>query len=325
MAPEQEMSQEERIALAKEAIYGARGLRTEPEPEEEPEPYVLPFPAPNYDPDPEPTTTDLIRKLLVSVSAIGMAFTAGLVFGPHGVTAPEKFPHGYFAADYSALSLFPETHLMWLLLMVGALTHAVFQWWPTQTSTPRQRRSGYYVAGLNLSAVLWLLGAHLGWALLAFTGALAGAVCGWLAIRELNRRTARYNTERLCTDAPIGLYAGWFLALTATTLAVLLTSWKWDLWIPDFIWALIAVALLTWLAAHLCMTERGRVSVALGVGAGLAGIMIARLFGEHNSVWVALLAGSCAFVLLLVTENRRYRIKHAEHRAQRGLATEFDE
>ena len=175
-----------------------------------------------------------------------------------------------------------------------------------------------------MAALGWLLSAKFGHPVFAFLSALAGATLGFLAIRELNRRTARYNTERLCTDAPIGCFAGWFIALTATSLAVMLTSWGWDLWISDIIWALLAIAIITWLAALLCMTERGRVSVALGVGAGLVGIMIARLFGEHNSVWVALVAGSCAFILLLVTENRRYRIKHAERRAERGLATEFD-
>lgn len=323
MASEPELSQEERIALAKEAIYSARGVGPKPEPEPV-EPYVLPFPAPNYDPDPEPTTADLVRRIVVSVTALAMAFTAGLVFGPEGVVAPERFAGGYFTSTYSALSMLAETHTVWLVLIVGSLVQATFQWWPTQNSTPRQQRTSYLVAGLNLASIGWLLSAKFGHPFWALVSALAGAVFGYLAIRELNRRTARYNTERLCTDAPIGWFTGWFIALTGTSLAVLLTSWKWNLWISEVIWALLAVALITWVAAHLCMTERGRVSIALGVGAGLVGIMVARLCGEHNSVWVALLAGCCAFVLLLVTENRRYRIKHAEHRAERGLATEFD-
>lgn len=325
MASEPELSQEERIALAKQAIYSARGVGARPAAEPAAvEAYVLPFPPPNYDPDPEPTRADLIRRIVVSVTALAIAFTAGLVFGPEGVVAAERFPHGYFSSTYSAMSMLAETHIVWLILIIGSLVHGTFQWWPTQNSTPRQQHTSYLVAGLNVAAVGWLLSAKFGHPLWAFVSALAGAVLGFLAIRELNRRTARYNTERLCTDAPIGWFTGWFVALSGTSLAVLLTSWKWDLWISDVIWALLAIAVITWVAAHLCMTERGRVSIALGVGAGLVGIMIARLFGEHNSVWVALVAGCCAFVLLLVTENRRYRIKHAEHRAERGLATEFD-
>ena len=37
-----------------------------------------------------------------------------------------------------------------------------------------------------------------------------------------------------------------------------------------------------------------------------------------QSVWVAIVAAMGAFIVLLATENRRYRINHAEHRAALG-------
>jgi hypothetical protein len=43
----------------------------------------------------------------------------------------------------------------------------------------------------------------------------------------------------------------------------------------------------------------------------------------NDSIWVAILAGMAGFVVLLATENRRYQIHHAEHRAARGKPTDF--
>lgn len=51
--------------------------------------------------------------------------------------------------------------------------------------------------------------------------------------------------------------------------------------------------------------------------------MMARLIGPNHSAAVAIMAGLCAFITLLATENRRYQIGHAERRAARGQRTEF--
>lgn len=320
-----ELSQQQRIALAKAALVKAQ---LQPEPvrprTREQFQYRLPFPAPNYAPDPKPTTLDLVRKVVVTVTALAFAIMAGLTFGPRSATAADSFEGGFLHSEYAMLSFLSETHLMWLILVIAVIIHATFVWWPTQTSTPRQQRTGFLMAGIHISGILWFVAAANGIPWLLLVASAAGSLCGIQAVRELNIRTARYNWERIATDGVIGLLTGWFIALTGNAVSILLTHWGWDLWIPEDIWALVGIAAVTWVGAYLCMTERGRISIAFGIAVGFVGIMIARLFGDHHSIWVAIVSGCCAFVLLLVTENRRYRIRHAENRAARGLATEFD-
>jgi hypothetical protein len=53
-------------------------------------------------------------------------------------------------------------------------------------------------------------------------------------------------------------------------------------------------------------------------------LLVPRAVGSHSSIWIAILAGMACFVALLATENRRYQIHHAEHRAARGKPTDFD-
>ena len=70
-------------------------------------------------------------------------------------------------------------------------------------------------------------------------------------------------------------------------------------------------------------TERGRIVLASGFAWGMFWLLVPRLLGPDHSVWVAVLAGMAGFVVLVATENRRYQINHAEHRAARGKRTEF--
>jgi hypothetical protein len=142
-----------------------------------------------------------------------------------------------------------------------------------------------------------------------------------LTVRELNRRTARSTLERMFSDAPIGLMTGFFLVVTAASGAELLTSWNASM-VPVAVASVIVLA-LGYVATSLSMTERGRIIMASGFAWGMFWLLVPRLLGPNPSIVIAILAGMAGFVVLLATENRRYQIHHAEHRAARGKSTEF--
>ena len=202
--------------------------------------------------------------------------------------------------------------------------YTVHQWLPSQASAARQRAVGWRVAAVMAAAV--------GWFVIVRTGVMLGAeLVVWLAlayllvdaVHQLNLYTARNRVERAITDGSIGLFAGWAVIYTATNLSIWLQSLGINLlWIPGAVWAVLTLVVVVWGTAMMAMTERGRMTIALGLSWGLAAILVPRLVGSMHSVWVAIVAAMGLFVVLLVTENRRYRINHAEHRAALGHVVE---
>ncbi|QCU78863.1 hypothetical protein E7744_12540 [Citricoccus sp. SGAir0253] len=328
----------DRIAEKAAAIQAAT-LRTMTGPEsadgDEDEPpavrYIPPYNLPSREPDPRPTVLDALRRAVVTVS--WLAFVVGGVYGVGllGVDGTGPWLHelhgGRFAGDYSMLSMQSWAQLVWPLLWLALGVYTVHQWMPSQASAARQRATGWRMSAAMLAAV--------GWFVIARTGVMLGVeLVVWLAltyllvdvVHQLNLYTARTRTERALTDGMIGLYAGWAVIHAATNLSIWLQSLGVNLlWIPGAVWAVLAIIVVVWGTAMMSMTERGRITIALGLAWGLAAILVPRLVGTMHSVWVAIMAAMGLFVVLLATENRRYRINHAEHRAALGHVVDADD
>ena len=222
---------------------------------------------------------------------------------------------GGFTSTYSALSMLAETHTV-----VGAHRRLLRGHLPVAhpNSTPRQQRTTLVPAEhLDRWCSAPSSGTRFG-----PSSARSPAPCSALAIRELNRRTSATTPSGSARTRPsAGSPAGSShhrhkSGGSAHQLEV-------EPSISEVIWALLAVALITWVAAHLCMTERA----------------------ESPSPWVSapvwweswclvvrrtqLRLGGAARRLLrvrLAAGDREQAVPNqdAEHRAERGLATEFD-
>lgn len=272
--------------------------------------------------------TDLLRRIAVTVAWLafvaGSAFGLGLLAGEPDAPSLHELHGGRFAGGYSMLSMVFWAQLIWLALWVAMGVYTVHQWLPSQASAARQRAVGWRVAAVMAAAV--------GWFVIVRTGVMLGAeLVVWLAlayllvdaVHQLNLYTARNRVERAITDGSIGLFAGWAVIYTATNLSIWLQSLGINLlWIPGAVWAVLTLVVVVWGTAMMAMTERGRMTIALGLSWGLAAILVPRLVGSMHSVWVAIVAAMGLFVVLLATENRRYRINHAEHRAALGHVVE---
>ncbi|MBE1515554.1 DMT family transporter [Nesterenkonia halotolerans] len=292
--------------------------------------YIPPYNLPSRDPDPAPVRTDLYRQVFVSIGALAALVSLGWMFGMFtsapailGGNGLDELAEGWYSGNRALLS--PEANFYWLwpFIVIGLLAHAVYQWTTTQTATPRQRRSGWQVGSASVLMLIWTASIHTGMLTLAVLAALAAALALIDAIRQFTFRTARNSLERRLADTTTGLFAGWALVAAMSSLSIWLTAMGWHIpGFPAVIWALIGLGICIWAASYYAMTERGRITLALGMGWGMFWLIFPRILSDVTSVWVALCAAMGAFVVILATESRRHKINHAERRAAMGRPLE---
>ncbi|WP_022871932.1 DMT family transporter [Nesterenkonia alba] len=293
--------------------------------------YIPPYNLPSRDPDPEPTTTDLARRIFVTLGAAAAVASVMWMLGWFGTESSilpgnglnEQYSGGWFSGEYALLTPDHNVYWLWPVLALGLVAHAVFQWQPSQESTPRQRRSGWLVGSAALGMLVVTAGLYAGWITIVALASVAMALTLLEAIRQFNHYTARNRMERQLTDDVVGLFFGFALVQATSALSARLTSWGWDIpGIPSLLWAGLGLFLCVWTAAFYSMTERGRVTIALGLGWGMFWLVFPRVFGEVSSPWVAIGAAMSAFIVILATQSRRHRINHAELRAAMGRPLE---
>ena len=296
--------------------------------------YIPPYSLPSRDADPEPTRWDLARRMFVSLGALAAAVSTVWMFGwfSPGPENPailtqnglqEAYADGWFSGELALLSPDHNWYWIWPLITLVLVVHAIYQWTASQRSTPRQQRTGWLVGTATCLMLVLTAALHGGLFTLAAISAAAIAVVLTQAVRQFNLYTARSETERRLTDDVIGLFFGFGLIQAMSTLSVWLTQQGWNVpGIPAAFWALAGLLLFIWTAAFYSMTERGRITIALGLAWGLFWLVFPRILGEVTSVWVALGAALGAFIVILCTQSRRYRINHAERRAAMGRPLE---
>ena len=278
--------------------------------------YVPPYAAPDSSANQAPTSQDLLRRSLLTLAAICSAFVAFWVTGD--LTSASLVGQN---PGSSLLSLAPTAYILLPVNFVWAALSAAYSWVPSQLSANRQRAVGLPFAAALGAAGLWLLLVKSENLIFA---CISMMLCVFLLLRcmsELNKHTARSTVERVFTDAPISLMTGFFLVLALASINELLASWTF-FELPAIIAAVFVVG-LGYVATTLSMTERGRIILATGFGWGMFWLLVPRLLGPNPSLWVAIVAGMTGFVVILATENRRFQIHHAEHRAARGKRTVF--
>lgn len=277
---------------------------------------VLPFRKPVTD-DPEPEHLDRFRRITLSISWVLFVVVGLFALGwmgpwPSVLDAND----GLYAGSTTLLSMAGWHIAAWPLLWMLMLVYTLYQWSPSQHSAVRNRATAWYVLNAMLLASGTLLLVHFqDWGLEVLTSA-AALVLLIRAVRNLNLHTERTVRERYLVDQPIGIFTGWMLIFTATSLFTAMASWNMldFLFIPEIVWAIAALLALLVVLSRLTLTGRGRLSVAVGFGFGAAAMIGSRLFGQNQSFLMTVLAVLGLFVIFAATENRRYQIASAEKR-----------
>lgn len=278
---------------------------------------VLPFRKPLTD-DPDPQQLDGFRRITLTISW-ALFVVVGLVsLGWVGPWSSIIDAHdGLYSGSTSLLSMAFWHIAAWPILWVGMLLYTAYQWAPSQYSAVRNRTTAWYVSNAMLLAAGAKLLAHFQtWGLEAIAS-IAAAVLLARAVGSLNRYTERTVQERFLVDMPIGLFTGWMMIFSATTVFTAMASHNVSdlFWVPEIFWALVVILALLVVLSRLTLTGRGRMSIAIGFGFGMIALAGSRLFGANTSflmVGVSLLG---LFVIIAATENRRYQIATAEKQA----------
>lgn len=288
---------------------------------EEDEDVVLPFRKPVTD-DPDPQQLDGFRRITLSTSWVLFVIVGLFSLGWMGPWPSIIEAHGGLYAGATSLMSMAFWHVIaWPLLWVGMLLYTLYQWAPSQYSAVRNRTTAWYVSNAMLLAAGAKLLAHFqDWGL-EVIAAIAATFLLVRAVGSLNRYTERTVKERFLVDMPIGAFTGWMLIFSATTVFTAMASHNISdlFWIPEIVWALVAIVVLLVMLSRLTLTGRGRMSIAIGFGFGLAAIVGSRLFGENSSFSIVGVALLGLFVILAATENRRYQIASAEKQAMDHL------
>ncbi|WP_150460551.1 hypothetical protein [Nesterenkonia ebinurensis] len=296
--------------------------------------YIPPYNLPSRDPGSAPTQWDLARRITVSLGAVCALLSSFWMLGWFGTSEErpailrqnglkEELASGMFSGEHALLSPDHTWYWIWPLITIGVVVHALYQWRPSQHSTPRQQRSGWLVAAASIFMLVMTYALYSGRFTIALFSSLVIAAALTEAIRQFNLYTARSNTERQLTDDIVGLFYGFALVQLMSALSVWLTNRGWELLgLPALFWAGIGLFLAVWTASFYAMTERGRITIAMGLAWGLFWLIFPRILGEVTSTTVALGAALGAFIVIICTQSRRHRINHAERRAAMGRPLE---
>jgi hypothetical protein len=258
---------------------------------------------------------DVLRCTSVSLAVLACAtVTAAVILLP----AREGFPPGaLWRSDASLLAPAAPALLLWPLIVLGLLGYAVHQWLPSQRHSERQRNLGWLVAGSAALGAGWLSAAAETSARLLplLTGGLLIAVLLW-AFRRLDRHPAETRPAAAASDVTLGLLLGWAMTMALIDTGALLTDRDAGAGSATA-WAVAGLAVLAVAVSAVCMTDRGRLSVAAAAAWLLSWVALERLWGEPSSSPVALAAGLAAFLVLVSAGSRRHQVNVEARRVQR--------
>lgn len=258
---------------------------------------------------------DVVRQAVVTLCAIACIVGSAAGVGAFGGPSIRDAAGGLFSPDATLLAPSSSAFSIWSVIYAGLVAYTLFQWFPSQRRTGRQRRLGWTVAASMLLNLAWILSAQAGELTLSLVVIMLLFFVLLAAVRTMNSHPTQTRLEGALVDAPIGLYLGWVLLAAGANAAAFFTAGRFDLfeW-QGTTWAIVGIAAILLTAAVVCSTDRGRLAVAAATSWGLLWIAVERALGEPASLAVALAAALAIFLLLITAGSRRHRVDHAYRR-----------
>lgn len=252
---------------------------------------------------PPATSADVVRQVVVLVSAVLAVVLAAVGSGAFGGTAVADAAGGALSATATTVAPATTAFSIWSVIYLGLIAYAVYQALPAQRATTRHRRLGYWVAASMLLNAAWLFAAvQLGsvW--------LAAAVIVVLVLVLARIFVICFHTasggwvDAIVTDGTLGLYLGWVSVATVANIAAALVDSGFDGF--DFtagFWSAVVLGFAALVGVALAFAGRGRIAPALSLSWGLAWIAVGRLTGEPENAVAGVAAIVASAVVLVVT------------------------
>lgn len=228
--------------------------------------------------------------------------------GVFGGTPIAEAAGGALSADATYLAPASQAFSIWSVIYTGLGLYTLYQWFPSQRTSDRQRSLGWLVAASLVLNAAWILTVQAGAVVLSVVViVLLLAVLALCFRRFANSRSGRWP-EWIAVDGTLGLYLGWVCVATAANTASALTSAGFrGFGIAPEIWAYGVLAVAAAVGVALAAAGRGRLAPAASLAWGLAWIAVSRLSGSLESTPTAVASAAAAVIVVLATLAFRFR------------------
>jgi hypothetical protein len=255
-----------------------------------------------------PPHHDLVRQIVIVLSAVLAIVGSFIGSGAAGGTPIEDASHGALAADATLLAPGAPAFWIWSVIYAGLVAYAIWQALPAQRTDARQRRLGYPIAVSLILNAVWILSVQVG--LLGFSVPVIVLLLvdlAWVFV-ILNRSRPKNFIDALVTDGTMGLYLGWVCVATVANIsAVLVAAGVRGFGLDPDLWAITVLAVVGLVGMGLALFGNARLAPAASLVWGLAWVAVARLTGELLSVPTAIAAVVAAAAVVIVTVVLRVR------------------
>jgi len=163
---------------------------------------------------------------------------------------------------------------IWLVIYIGWIAFAVFQFLPAQKEYPRLRNLGYWFALSGVFNAAWLFCWHynlFGLSVLVMLALLGTLIVSYLKL-DVGGKQVSFG-EKWAVDVPISVYLGWVSVATIANITSWLYSIDWNgFGISPQVWAVIMLAVACVLGALMAFRRQdaGYLFVFVWAFAGIA-------------------------------------------------------
>ena len=254
-------------------------------------------------------SSDVVRQIVVVVSAVLAVVLAAVGSGAFGGTSVSNASGGALSADATTIAPATTAFSIWSVIYLGLIAYAVFQALPRQRAVDRHRRLGYWVAVSMLLNAGWLFAAvQLGdvWLSVVVIVALLLVLARIFVI--LFRTPTSGWVDAVVTDGTMGLYLGWVSVATAANIAAALVDSGFDGFdLSTGLWSAIVLGVAGLSGVAVAAAGRGRLAPMLSLVWGLAWVAVGRFTGTLLDTTAGVTAVVAAVVVLVATIALRAR------------------
>jgi benzodiazapine receptor len=194
---------------------------------------------------------------------------------------------------------------IWGVIYLGWIAFVIYQFLPSQKTSPRLRRLGYVFALSCLFNAGWLFCWHylqFGLSVVVMLVLLGLLIASYLRLDVGRAPVGRL--ERWCVDVPFSLYLGWITVATVANISGFLFFVNWDgFGLAPELWAVIMLAVASLLGLGMALSRRDSGYLLVLVWA-FAGIAVAQS-RSPLVVTAAWIAAAVALALALVAATQR--------------------
>jgi len=196
---------------------------------------------------------------------------------------------------------------IWLIIYIGWIAFAIYQFLPVQKENPRLQKLGYWFALSGVFNAAWLFCWHynlFGVSVLVMLALLGTLIASYLKL-DVGRAPVS-SGEKWAVDVPFGVYLGWISVATIANITDYLYDIGWSgFGIAPQMWAVIMLAVASLVGLGMALTRRDA-GYLFVFGWAFAGIAVKQASEPlvANSAWAATILALGLAVFSLIRRRR---------------------